>query len=119
MLFWGCIWLLGWFDQQNLDLRPCTQAPLPKRSKGHRDMPREAQQVIFGEDLTNPLGLSKIDRKCCFWAVFGCWAGLISKTFTLGLVHRLPFLVQPSLLDLDKNYCSRDPVDGLRDGPLA
>jgi len=82
-------------------------------------MPKQAQRVIFGEATTNPLGLSKIARKCCLEAGFGCWAGLISKTFTLVLVHRLPFLVQPSLLDLDKNYCSRDPVDGLRDGPLA
>jgi len=52
----------------------------PPRSKGHRDMPKQAKRVIFGEDFTNPLGLSKIDRKCYFGAVFGCWAGLISNT---------------------------------------
>ena len=52
----------------------------------------------------NLLGLSKIDRKCCFERVFGYRADLISKTSTLGLVHRLPFLVELSLLDPDDNY---------------
>ena len=68
-------------------------------------MPKQAQRVIFGEAMANPLGLSKIARKCCFGAEFGCWAGLISKTSDLGLVHRLPFLVQLSLLDPDDKYC--------------